>query len=93
MSGTDHLTLTFACRSASAFTGAGPASVSQDGVTYTVRASTDLGTFTLPLGEVAAIPGDLPAAPVGYTYRTFRVIDAVSANAKAFIQLQTTATP
>jgi autotransporter-associated beta strand protein len=93
VSGTDHLTLTFACRSASAFSGAGPASVSQDGVTYSVRATTDLGTFTLPLGEVAAIPGDLPAAPVGYTYRTFRVVDAVSANPKAFIQLQTTATP
>lgn len=93
VSGTAHLTLTFACRSAAAFTGAGPANVSQDGVTYTVRASTDLGTFTLPLGEVAAIPGDLPAAPVGYTYRTFRVVDPVSANPKAFIQLQTSATP
>lgn len=93
VAGTDHLTLTFACRSAAAFTGAGPASVSQDGVTYTVRGSTDLGTFTLALGEVTAIPGDLPAAPSGYTYRTFRVIDTVGANPKAFIQLQTTATP
>jgi autotransporter-associated beta strand protein len=93
VSGTDHLTLTFACRSAAAFTGAGPASVSQDGVTYTVRATTDLGTFTLALGEVTAIPGDLPAAPSGYTYRTFRVVDTVGANPKAFIQLQTTATP
>lgn len=93
VAGTDHLTLTFACRSAAAFTGAGPASVSQDGVTYTVRGSTDLGTFTLALGEVTAIPGDLPAAPSGYTYRTFRVVDTVGANPKAFIQLQTTATP
>lgn len=93
ISGTDHLTLTFACRSADAFTGAGPASVSKDGVTYTVRGSTDLGTFTVPVDEVTAIPGDLPTAPVGYTYRTFRVTDAVSANPKAFIQLQTIATP
>jgi autotransporter-associated beta strand protein len=93
VSGTDHLTYTFACRSGATFTGSGPANASQDGVDYSVRASLDLSAFTLAVDEVSpAITTDLPTAPTGYTYRTFRVTDPQSSNAKAFIQVKTSAT-
>jgi hypothetical protein len=95
ISGTKHLTLTFACRSGPSFTGAGPALASQDGVDYTVRASLDLSTFAVGLDEVTpAIATGLPdPAPDGYEYRTFRVTTAQSANPKAFMQAIAAPTP
>lgn len=94
ISGTDHLTYTFACRSADPFTGTAPATVSKDGVDYSVRASLDLSAFTLAVDEVSpAITTGLPTVPSGYTYRTFRVTDARTANPKAFIQVKTSPTP
>lgn len=91
--GTNHLTYTFACRSGATFAGTAPAIASVDGVDYSVRASLDLSAFTLAVDEVSpAITTGLPAAPVGYTYRTFRVTDPQSTNPKAFIQVKTSPT-
>lgn len=88
VSGTNHLTLTFACRTGASFSGSGPVvSAAVDGVIYTVRGSLNLSAFTEGLTEVTpAIVTGLPAAPSGYEYRTFRVTAAQSANPKAFIQ-------
>jgi hypothetical protein len=95
ISGTNHLTLTFACRSGVSFSGAGPLTGSVDGVDYTVRGSLDLSAFTLGLDEVTpAIVTGLPdPAPDGYEYRTFRVTAAQSANPKAFMQSVANPTP
>lgn len=91
--GTNHLTYTFACRSGATFAGTAPAIASVDGVDYSVRASLDLSDFTLAVDEVSpAITTGLPAAPAGYTYRTFRVTDSQSTNPKAFIQVKTSPT-
>jgi hypothetical protein len=95
ISGTNHLTLTFACRSSASFTGAGPLTGSIDGVDYTVRGTPDLVAFTLGLVEVTpAIVTGLPdPAPDGYEYRTFRVTASQAANPKAFMQAVATPTP
>jgi hypothetical protein len=83
----NHMTLTFACRAGAAFTGSGPATATVDGVTYAIRASTDLASFTVPVDEVSpAITTGLPAVPTGYEYRTFRITGPQSANPKAFLQ-------
>lgn len=83
--GTDHLTLTLALRTGATFTGSGPMTATIDGVDYTVRGSTDLAGFTTAVSEIPAIiTGLLPVAS-GYTYRTFRITDPVSAGSKAFL--------
>ncbi|MFM2242826.1 MAG: hypothetical protein RLZ97_1681 [Verrucomicrobiota bacterium] len=88
VSGTDYLTLTFACRAGAVFSGGGPAVASVDGVDYTVRASLDLSSFTTPIVEVVpAITTGLPeTAPSGYSYRTFRISAASSLSSRAFMQ-------
>lgn len=93
ISNTPYLTYTFACRDGAVFSGSGPTTAAVNGVTYSLRATDDLSAFTLGLTEVTpAITTGLGAAPSGYSYRTFRLTDALSAHAKAFIQLNVTAT-
>ncbi len=93
ISGSDYLTYTFACRDGAVFSGSAPATASIDGVTYSVRATDNLSTFALTLTEVTpAITTGLASAPSGYSYRTFRLTDAISAHSKAFIQLNASAT-
>jgi autotransporter-associated beta strand protein len=86
VAGTDHLTLTLALRTGATFTGSGPMTATIDGVDYTVRGSTDLAGFTTAVSEIAAITTGLPPAATGYTYRTFRITDPVTAGPKAFLQ-------
>lgn len=86
VAGTDHLTLTLALRTGATFTGSGPMTATIDGIDYTVRGSTDLAGFTTAVSEIAAITTGLPPAATGYTYRTFRITDPVTAGPKAFLQ-------
>ena len=88
VAGTKHLTLTFACRASATFTTSSPSQATADGVDYTVRGSTDLSGFTLGIEQIAPITTGLPDAATGYVYRTFRVLGPVSANSKAFLQVQ-----
>jgi autotransporter-associated beta strand protein len=86
VAGTDHLTLTLALRTGATFSGSGPLTATIDGVDYTVRGSTDLAAFTTAVSEIPAITTGLPPVATGYTYRTFRITDPVSAGPKAFLQ-------
>lgn len=86
ISGTNHLTLTLALRTGATFTGGGPMTATIDGIDYTVRGSTDLAGFTTAVSEIPAITTGLPPVATGYTYRTFRITDPVSAGPKAFLQ-------
>lgn len=88
VSGTRHLTLTFACPTDASFVGTGPVQATVNDITYTVRGSTDLGTFTVGIGEIAAITSGLPEAAAGYRYRTFRITDPVATNPKAFLEVK-----
>jgi hypothetical protein len=93
-SGADHLALTLACRSGATFTGTGPMTATVDGVTYSIRVSNDLTTFTTALEEVTpAVTTGLPTVPAGYTYKTFRATALRSATTKAFIQAIATEAP
>lgn len=86
VAGTDHLTLTLALRTGATFAGSGPLIATIDGIDYTVRGSTDLAGFTTAVSEIPAITTGLPPAATGFTYRTFRITDPVSAGPKAFLQ-------
>ncbi len=86
--GTNHLTLTFACRETAVFTTGSPAQATADGIGYTVRGSADLSVFTLGIEEIPAITTGLLPAATGYGYRTFRTVDPVSVNPKAFLQVK-----
>lgn len=90
VSGTNHLTFTFASRTGAVFSGTAPAVGSKDGVDYTVRASTDLTGYSLGVEEVTpAITTGLPTVPSGFEYRTFRVTDPTTSHPSAFIQVKT----
>ena len=89
--GSDHFTYTFACRSSDPFSGTAPATGAADGVAYSVRASSSLQDFALGVAEVIpALTNGLPAAPSGFTYRTFRITTPVDITPKGFIQITTT---
>ena len=68
----NELLMTIAVRNGTpVFAGSPSPTASQDGYTYTVQGSTNLATFTSPVSVVTPVTSGLPAAPAGYTYRTF----------------------
>ncbi len=90
--GTSYAAVTFACRADAVFTGSAPATASRDGITYSVRGTADLQTFDLEVAEVIpAVTTGLPAAPVGYTWRTFRLSDSTGVRPRGFLQVKATA--
>jgi hypothetical protein len=87
VSGTDHLTLTLALRAGTLFSGTGPLTAQQDGINYEIRGSYDLSAFAADVTEVVpALSSGLPAAPDGYSYRTFRLSDDTTTRPKGFLQ-------
>jgi hypothetical protein len=93
-SGSDHLAITLACRSGATFAGTGPITSTIDGITYSIRASSDLTTFATALEEVTpAVTAGLPTVPTGYTYKTFRMTAPRGSATKAFIQAVAAETP
>ncbi len=67
-----ELMMTIAVRNGTpVFAGTPSPSATQDGYTYTVQGSQTLSTFTSAVSVVTPVTTGLPAAPTGYTYRTF----------------------
>lgn len=86
---TSKLLVTIAVRAGTpAFTGSPCPSATHDGVTYTL-----LGGFTpsqtdAPISVVAPQAGDLPAAPTGYEYRTFKLNCSEGLPSKGFMRVK-----
>lgn len=93
--GNAALTLTIAVRAGAAFAAGtnNTLEATVDGVTYRIEGSSDLASWTGNITEVTAITGDLPAAPEGYVYHTFRTAGPVALTAKDFIRVKVTETP
>lgn len=90
--GQQALTLTLPVRDAAvSFTGTTALAATGDGVTYTIEAGDNLGTWELDVDEVTgadatAIQADLPAVESGWSYRTFRSPGAVGGDPIEFIR-------
>ena len=83
-------TTSFQLSDAPAFTGS-PLAASVDGVTYTIQGSTNLSDFTttvLPVDPV--VPGTLPPAGTGYSYRSFILDGSNGLPAKGFLRARVT---
>jgi hypothetical protein len=91
----DKLVLTVAVRTGAvaAFPAVGsPLTASADGVNYTVAGSKTLAGFAENVNKLGSVVlGPLTTPPTGYSFVTFELDDAVSANAKGF--LRATAAP
>ncbi|WP_265594722.1 hypothetical protein [Haloferula sp. BvORR071] len=89
------LTYTIAARGAASFAADGNRmkSAPVDGITYTVEASTALGTWgdtavtEVTGADATTIQSGLPAPDAGWVYKTFRT-PGVATNAKAFIRVK-----
>ncbi len=67
-----ELMMTIAVRNGTpVFAGSPSPTATQDGYTYTVQGSQNLASFTSAVSVVTPVTTGLPAAPTGYTYRTF----------------------
>lgn len=90
--GQQALTLTLPVRTAaSSFSGTTFLTATGDGVTYTIEAGDNLGTWGLDVDEVTgadatAIQNLLPPVQTGWTYRTFRSPGAVGGDPIEFIR-------
>lgn len=84
--GMDYLTLTVLVRTPLVFAGAGPLTGSRDGISYTIRGSSDLSAFAAGVVEIPALDAGLPAAPDGYAYHSFRLSTPVSEVDRGFLQ-------
>jgi fibronectin-binding autotransporter adhesin len=73
-----------------AFTGSPSPTATSAGYTYTVQGSTDLATFNTPVNVVTAVTAGLPAAPTGYTYRTFSLSGSDGLPSRGFLRVQVT---
>ncbi|MDA7882119.1 hypothetical protein N9A94_07410, partial [Akkermansiaceae bacterium] len=82
------LTATFPVRDGANFSGL-PLSAAVDGITYTLMGSSDLSLFDQDLIELS--PGDtsgLHELSSGWSYRTFRMSEAVRTQQAGFIRLE-----
>lgn len=84
--GAKHLALVTLVRAGAQFAGSPPAAM-VDGVNYLVQGSDNLGAFEAAVESVAN-PAELPAAPAGYEYRTFRLVSPVTAAARGFLRVK-----
>ncbi len=71
-------------------TNGGSPTATQDGATYSIQGSTDLVSFTSPVSVVAPVTTGLPAAPAGYTYRTFSLAASNELPGKGFLRVSVT---
>ncbi|MEK7954488.1 beta strand repeat-containing protein, partial [Luteolibacter soli] len=85
---TKELLLTIAVRSgAPAFTGSPSPTATQDGYTYTIQGSTNLGSFVTAAVPVTTVATGLPAAPAGYEYRTFSLTGSNGNPTRGFMRV------
>lgn len=84
-----ELLMTIAVRSGTpAFSGTQSPTALKDGYNYTVQGSTDLVGFTAGVTEVAPVITGLPAAPLGYEYRTFSLDGSNNLPTKGFLRVK-----
>jgi hypothetical protein len=82
------LTFTFAAREGAAFTVAGGASASVDGITYTLAGASDPPAFNESIAEVTpALASGLPSLADGWEYHTFRLSNSVDVFTRGFLRL------
>jgi fibronectin-binding autotransporter adhesin len=88
----EYLTLTIPVRGTTPiFTGTGPLLWTTEGLTYSIQGSLNLGSFTASISEVVpALSSGMPALSSGWTYKTFQLNSAISAESKGFLRVETT---
>ncbi len=84
------LTLTIPVRTGAVFSGATAQTAGIDGIIYTIEGSDDLaGWSAMVISEVTpAASAGLPALSTGWTYRTFRTPDTVSADNRDYLRVK-----
>jgi len=86
---TNELILTIAVRTGTpGFTGTPSPTATKDGATYTIKGSTDLGTFTTTVTPISPVITGLPAAPSGYEYRSFSLDGSNGMPTKGFLRVE-----
>jgi hypothetical protein len=86
-----ELLLTIAVRTGTpVFAGSPSPTATHDGFTYTVEGSLDLADFTSAVSVVTPVTTGLPAAPAGYTYRTFSLDASNGLPTKGFLRVSVT---
>jgi len=94
--GVDVFTLTVPLRSGMIFSGPGVSpTLNGDGIVYTIHGDTDLAApHDLAVEEVTPALGvSLPALNAGYEYRTFRLTDTTSDQARGFLSIEIVGEP
>ncbi len=87
----DNLVLTVAVRSGATFVGSPSPGATLDGITYTILGSSDLSAFTTGVEEVAVQNGSGSViAPLGYTLKSFRLVQAPALSSKGFMRVEIT---
>ena len=93
-SGAKELILTVAVRTGTpAFTGSPSpsANFAAEGITYTIEGSLDLGSFPTPVVAVpTAVVTGLPAAGLGYEYRSFSLGGSDGLGGRGFLRAEVT---
>jgi fibronectin-binding autotransporter adhesin len=86
------LTLTIPVRTGATFSGATAQTAVSDGITYTIEGTNDLNTWnTMVISEVTpTASAGLPALTAGWTYRTFRTPDNVTADDRDYLRVKVT---
>ena len=85
------LILTVAVRAGTPDFAGSPPAKSIDGITYTIRGSTDLSGFSQPVAMLATpVTTGLPAAGTGYQYRSFSLDGSAGLPAKGFLHAEVT---
>ncbi|MCW1913164.1 autotransporter-associated beta strand repeat-containing protein [Luteolibacter sp. GHJ8] len=75
------------------FAGSPSPSAATQGYTYTAQGSTNLSAFTTQVNVVTPVTTGLPAAPSGYTYRTFSLNGSDGLPSRGFLRVNVTPTP
>jgi hypothetical protein len=82
----DYLAATFPVRAGALFSGA---SASADGITYRIEGARGLRSWDAPVAECSPARAEgLPPLPDGWSYRTFRLTEPVSADPSASLRLR-----
>ncbi len=84
-----ELLMTIAVHSGTpAFAGSPSPSATRDGYIYRIQGSANLGAFATAVIPVNPVTTGLPAAPVGYEYRTFSLSGSNGTPTKGFMRVR-----